>query len=176
MSIDRRAGARLPRTLLLALAAGAVTACSPKTEAVLPAEADIAAYYAYEGGVKATLNGNVAEITVPQPANQLRRGGALWARVGPYVLLFSDETRRLFDDHPAIAGVRVITTVAGGPEVARALLTRTELSDLRWRRALNIAGRARKEGTERPVLLEDLVRWGEEHTEYAYNERYTSPR
>jgi hypothetical protein len=162
--------------LLAVCVAWSGTACHQGSEPVLPAEADVAAYYAYEGGVQVTLNGNVAEITVAQPASQLRRGGALWAKVGPYVLLFSAETRRLMEDHPAIAGVRVITTVAGGPEVARAMLTRTELTDLQWRRALNIAGRARKEGTERPALLDDLVRWGEDHTEYRYNRRYTSPR
>ncbi len=176
MKIDKGIGARLPRALVVALSAWAFVACGPQTEAVMPSAAEVAAYYSYEGGVKAALNGNVAEITVAQPANQLRRGGALWAKVGPYILLFSDETRHLLDENPAVAGVRIITTVAGGPEVARALVSRTELSDLQWRRALNIAGRARKEGTERPTLLEDLVRWGEEHTEYEYNRRFTSPR
>ncbi len=168
-----RTGTRCPRALLVALAACAVTGCAPKPGPALPTEAEIAAHYRYEGGVKVALNGNVAEITAPQPASQLRRGGTLWAKVGPYVLLFSDETRKLFDAYPALAGVRVITTVAGGPEVARAMLTRTELSGIQWRRALNVAGRARKEGTERPALLDDLVRWGEEHTDYEYSARYT---
>jgi hypothetical protein len=124
--------------------------------------------------VSVALNGNVAEITVSQPTDQLRRGGALWAKVGPYVLLFSSETRQLFEDFPGLAGVRVITQVKGGPEVARAMLTRTELSDILWRRALNIAGKARQGGTEKPALLDGLVRWGEEHTQYEYNKRYTS--
>lgn len=176
MMIDRRKGTRLSRAFVVGLSTWALGACAPKTEVALPTEAEVAAYYSYEGGVKAALNGNVAEITVPQPANQLRRGGSLWAKVGPYILLFSDETRRLLAEHPALAGVRVITTVAGGPEVARARLVRTELTDLQWRRALNIAGRARKDGTERPTLLDDLVRWGEEHTDYSYNKRYTSSR
>ena len=57
--------------------------------------------------------------------------------------------------------------------VASALLSRGELSDLLWRRSLNIAGQARRDGTNRMTLLEDLVRWGEDHTEYEYNERYT---
>lgn len=160
------------RALGFALAAAFLAGCQPRTDSTLPTPAQIASYYSYEGGVKASLNGNVAEIKVAQPAAQLRRGGSLWAKVGPYILLFSDETRRLLDDYPALGGVRVITTVSGGSEVARALLSRTELSDIQWRRALNIAGRARKEGTSRPGLLDDLVRWGEEHTEYRYSKRY----
>jgi len=173
MHIGRRIDTRLAWVLPLALALVSASGCEEKGAPRLPTPEDVAGYYAYEGGVEVTMNGNVAEITVPQPASQLRRGGSLWAKVGPYVLLFSDETRRLLTDYPDLAGVRVITTVTGGPEVARALLTRTELTDLQWRRALNIAGRARKEGTEHPALLDDLVRWGEDHTEYAYSERYT---
>ena len=80
----------------------------------------------------------------------------------------------LLEDYPGVAGVRVVTRIRGGPEVARALLARTELTGVLWRRALNIAGRARLEGTEHPSLLEELVRWGEDHTEYEYNPRYTS--
>jgi len=162
----------LPRTLAVLAAACSLAACQPRGEPALPTVAQVASYYSYQGGVHAALNGNVAEITVPQPAAQLQRGGSLWAKVGPYILLFSDETRKLLDDYPALAGVRVITTVGRGTEVARALLARNELSDIQWRRALNIAGRARKEGTDRPALLDDLVRWGEEHTEYEYSKRY----
>ena len=173
MDIGRRIGTRVACALPLALALVSASGCEQKGAPVLPTPEDVAGYYAYEGGVKVTMNGNVAEISVPQPAAQLRRGGSLWAKVGPYVLLFSDETRRLLTDYPDLAGVRVITTVAGGPEVARALLKRTELTDLQWRRALNISGRARKEGTEHPALLDDLVRWGEEHTDYEYSARYT---
>jgi hypothetical protein len=173
MHIGRRIGTRLARALPLALALVSASGCEQKSTPVLPTPEDVAGFYAYQGGVKVTMNGNVAEISVAQPADQLRRGGSLWAKVGPYILLFSDETRRLLDAYPDLAGVRVITTVAGGPEVARALLTRTELTDLQWRRALNISGRARKEGTEHPALLDDLVRWGEEHTDYEYSPRYT---
>lgn len=154
---------------MVALAAG----CRPQSQAVLPKPDLIASYYHYEGRLQADLNGNVAEITVSQPADQLRRGGSLWAKVGPYILLFSDETRKLFQDYPDLAGVRVITKVSGGPEVARALLSRTELSAIQWRRALNISGKARRDGSEKPGLLDDLVRWGEEHTEFQYSSRYT---
>ena len=89
-----------------------------------------------------------------------------------YVFLFTEETQRLFADHSGLAAVRVITLV-GDAEVANVLLARDELSDILWRRSLNIAGLARRDGTERVTLLEDLVRWGETHTEYTYNPRYT---
>ena len=150
--------------------------CQDAVEVPLPDAASVAAYYRYDGDLTVGLNGNVVEITVSQPAAQLRRGGALWARVGPFVLLFSEETHRLFEENPGVAGVRVITTVEGGPEVARARLARSELSGVLWRRSLNIAGRARLEGTQKPVLLEDLVRWGEDHTDFEYNPRYTTRR
>lgn len=162
--------------LILGWGAALTTGCAPSSELALPDAETVAAYYSYDGSLEARLNGNVAEITVAQPAAQLRRGGALWARVGPYVLLFTEETHRLLEENPGLAGVRVITRVEDGPEVARALLIRGELSGVLWRRSLNIAGRARREGTERPTLLEDLVRWGEDHTEFEYNPRYTARR
>ena len=74
------------------------------------------------------MNGNVAEITLVQPARHLQRGGSLWAKVGPYVLLFSEETENLFQDYPGLAGVRAITMTPGGTEVARALLPRESLN------------------------------------------------
>jgi hypothetical protein len=81
-------------------------------------------------------SGNVLELVVQQPPDQLRRGGPLWARVGPYIYLFSPGTRQLFADHPGLAGVRAIT-MAGDTEVARALLEREALTTTRggarWR-------------------------------------------
>jgi hypothetical protein len=156
--------------LLLALAAGG---CSEEPELALPSPEEIASYYAYEGQLEAELNGNVVTVTVSQPAAQIRRGGTLWAKVGPYIVLFTDETHRLLENFPGVAGVRVVTQVAGGPEVARALLTRAELTGVLWRRSLNIAGKARRDGTDRPSLLEDLVSWGEDHTDFEYSPRYT---
>lgn len=161
----------------LALAWGlAVGACATGNGADLPVPdaEQVEAYYTYPGGLEARVSGNVAQVTITQPADDLRRGGSLWAKVGPYILLFTDETHRLFQDYPGLAGVRVVTRRAGGPEVARALLRRDELTGVQWRRALNIAGRARTEGTERVTLLEDLVRWGEDHTEFEYNPRFTA--
>jgi hypothetical protein len=138
----------------------------------VPTEDEVEEAFTYEGSLSVTMSGNVAEVTVTQPEQHLRRGGSLWAKVGPYIVLFSEEAENLFLDYPGLAGIRVITTTSGGREVARALLPRDALNDLTWRRALNIAGQARRDGTRRPTLLENLVRWGEEHTEYSYNPRY----
>jgi len=157
---------------LVFAAAMVLTGCPKAPDLTLPTAETVAGYYSYEGTLEAQLSGNVAEVVVTQPTAQLRRGGALWARVGPYIVLFTDGTQKLLEDYPGLAGVRVITRVARGPEVARALLTRDTLTGVQWRRTLNIAGRARLNGTERPALLEDLVRWGEDHTEFEYNARY----
>jgi hypothetical protein len=156
----------------LALSAVVLTAACGSPKLTLPTAKEIEAHYTYRGRLTARLNGNVAEVTVIQPTSEISRGGVLWAKVGPYVLLFSDDTRSLFDDYSGLAGVRVTTELAGGREIASALLKRTELSDILWRRSLHIAGMARKYGTQRPALLDDLVSWGEEHTDYKYNGQY----
>ena len=148
------------------------TACEPASDLPLPTAADIEARYESTSGLTAELVGNVASLRVAQDPQQLRRGGSLWAKVGPYIYLFSDETRGLFVDYPGLAAVRVSTNV-GEAQVATALLTRDELSDVLWRRGMNIAGQARRDGTGRVTLLEDLVDWGEAHTEFEYNSRYT---
>ena len=141
----------------------------------LPAESDVQAHYANASDLSASLNGNVVELTVLQPIRQVRRGGSLWAKVGPYIYLFSDETETLLRAYPGLSGVRVITrTGRNEVEVARAFLHRDSLNQLTWRRARNIAGRARIEGTRRPVLLEDLVNWGQEHTEFEYSQEFIS--
>lgn len=155
----------------LVLVLGAL-ACTGSEELPLPTADEVESYYEYASDLEAEVVGNVAVITVEQSAQQLRTGGRLWAKVGPYIFLFTEETRRLFEDFPGLAAVRVITRV-GTAEVANALLTRDELPDILWRRSLNIAGRARRDGTKQMTLLEDLVEWGEAHTEYTYNERFT---
>ncbi len=141
----------------------------------IPSSSEVEKAYTYGGGLSATMHGNVAEITIVQADRQLRRGGTLWAKVGPFILLFSKETEALFRDYPGLAGVRAVTVTPDGAEVARALLARDALNDLTWRRALNIAGLARRDGTRRPTLLEDLVEWGEDHTEFEYNPRFSRP-
>lgn len=143
---------------------------------VVPEASQVESFYTYEGDLSVEMSGNVAEITVSQDPDELRRGGALWAKVGPYVVLFSEETRDLFREFSGLAAVRVITKNPWNEEVARALMTRDALNELTWRRALNIAGHARQEGTRRPRRLEELVEWGEEHTEYRYNPDYVPAR
>ena len=149
----------------------ALAGCMATTDGTLPTADAVLASYQSDRALEATIVGNVAVLTVAQSAQQLRRGGKLWAKVGPYVFLFSAETRQLFVEYTGLAAVRVITKV-GDAEVANALLLESELSDILWRRSLNISGRARVDGTNRMTLLEDLVEWGEDHTEYTYNERY----
>jgi len=157
----------------IAVLAGLTAAgCVPERDLTLPTADQVQASYEYEGGVEAEVVGNVAVLTVVQSAQQLRRGGTLWAKVGPYIFLFSEETQQLFEGYPGLAAVRVITRV-GEAEVANAILARDELSDVLWRRGLNIAGKARRDGTRQMTLLEDLVAWGEDHTEFSYNPRYT---
>jgi hypothetical protein len=157
----------------LALVA-AVSACE-EPDLTLPTDAQVAEYFSASQIISAEMLGNVAEITVAQNPDQLRRGGRLWAQMGPYIYLFSEPTQSLFRDFGGLAGVRIVTRV-GRAEVARALLARPTLNDLTWRRALNVAGRARLEGTQRLTLLEDLIEFGEDHTEFTYNARYTRGR
>ena len=157
----------------LALVALACTACAPPPDLPLPTADEIKSYYTSDANIEASLNGNVAEVVVEQAAAQLRRGGSLWARVGPYIYLFTDDTQKLLEDYPGLAAVRVTTRTASGAQIATALLARTDLSDILWLRSLNISGLARRDGTEHPGRLDDLVRWGEEHTtEHEYNNRY----
>lgn len=143
-----------------------------REELALPSKDAIVEAFQSERPLSGEVTGNVAVLYVEQSFQQLRRGGTLWAKVGPYIFLFSAEARRLFEGYPGLAGIQVETRV-GDATVASAVLMRDELSDLQWRRSLNIAGLARRDGTNRMTLLEDLVRWGEDHTLYDYNERYT---
>ena len=166
----------LLRTAVALIAAIGSGACAEPANPTLPTAEQIASHYEYDGTLEAEVSGNVAVVNVTQSSQQLRRGGTLWAKVGPYVFLFTDETYQLLEDFPGLAAVRVVTHAPGGDEVARAMLARDELSEVLWRRSLNIAGQARRDGSERVTLLEDLVRWGEEHTEYEYSSRYVRGR
>jgi hypothetical protein len=140
-----------------------------------PAAADVAPYYADHGEVLGVeLRGNVVEVQVRQPYSQIQRGGSLWARVGPYVYLFTPATQQVFQDFPGVAAVRVVTLLPDGEEVARAMLRRDALGEVRWRRSLNLLGYALQEGRESPRRLEQLTEWGETHTEYRYNPRYVN--
>lgn len=158
--------------LLVASLATALGGCE-RAELATPTGPEAREYYTYSGDLDVEVDGNVAHIRAVQSAAQLRRGGRLWAKVGPYILLFSESTRSLFTDYPGLAAVRVTTVTAGGREVASATLRREALNGLTWRRALNIAGRARRDGTQQVTLLENLVQWGEDHTEHTYNPTFT---
>ena len=158
------------KTAFAAAIAVGIAACT-QAELVVPSAADVESAFEVQGELTVEMRGNVAEITVAQSRAQLRRGGGLWAKVGPQIFLFSDETLGLFQQYDGLAGVRVITT-SGGREVARAFLLRDELNDITWKRALNIAGVARRDGSQHPSKIEALVRWGEDHTEYTYNKAF----
>ena len=99
----------------------------------LPSESEAEAHYASSSDVTVRVSGNVVELTVDQPLRQVRRGGSLWVKVGPYIYLFSDETETLLRDYPGLSGVRVITrTGRNNAEVARAFLHRDSLNELTW--------------------------------------------
>lgn len=172
MSGARATGGRIlaGATALLSLAA-----CEQleRGEPALPAPEEAAAFY--DGApdlVSVEVSGNLVELHVRQPVAQLERGGPLWAKVGPYIYLLSPGTRDLFQGYPGVAAVRVVTYAGEGPQVAQAMLRRDALSDILWRRSLNLLGRALQDGTEQPRRLEELVAWGERYAEYAYSPEY----
>jgi hypothetical protein len=147
--------------------------CVETGDLALPTDSEAEAHYASSTALSVRVSGNVVEVSVEQPLQQVRRGGSLWVKVGPYIYLFTEETEALLREFPGLSGVRVITnTNRNRSEVARAFLHREALNEITWRRAKNIAGRARNDGTRRPVLLEDLVEWGQEHTDFAYSEEF----
>jgi hypothetical protein len=163
---------RRPTAAAALLCAAALAAGCAQPDLTVPTADEAAAYYTIAAEHSVDVTGNVAELVVEQSADQLRRGGTLWAKVGPYVYLFTEGTRDLFEDFPGLAAVRVVTQAPDGTEVARATLPRDALNGLTWQRALNLAGHARLEGTERPRRLEELIDWGEERTEHRYEEGY----
>lgn len=144
--------------------------CEPSEELVLPTEAELTGLYGE--GAAVTLTGNVIDVSTRQEAIQLQRGGALWAKVGPYIYLFTPQTQEAFKRWSGIGGVRVRTYDSDRDLVAEALLERGVLNDITWRKALNTAGLARTKGTERPSYIEKLVRYGEDTVEYRYSDKY----
>jgi len=164
---------RKPRSLRL-LAVGwllASVGCGGQEAALtLPTPAELEGLYGPSVGVE--LSGNVVEVRAVQPADQLRRGGAVWAKVGPYIYLFSPQTRDLLTSWTGVAGVRVTTVDGRGRLVGRAVLERGTLNSVTWKKAINLAGRARLEGTERPSYILDLIEYGEETVEHEYGATY----
>lgn len=148
----------------------AVGGCEPSVDLRLPSSADLTGLFG--ATVDLRMNGNVVEIQASQSPEQLRRGGPIWAKAGPYIYLFTPQTQSLFEDYGGVAGVRVTTLDGRDRMIARALLERTRLNSVTWRRAINTAGRARVEGTTRPNTMVDLIEYGEENTEFTYSDRY----
>jgi len=165
-----RPGARAGRAAWLVLALAATAGCDRSEGLQLPTEADLVGLYG--DGPKVSLNGNVVDVEVYQPADQLRRGGATWAKVGPYIYLFSPQTQSIFESWSGVGGVRVTTTDGRGRMIARAMLPRGTLNSLTWKRAINLVGKARLEGTSRPSYMLDLIEYGEETAEHEYSTRY----
>lgn len=159
-------GARQALGLLLGLLA--LAACGPRGERALQLPDAQRAAESYGEAAEATLRGNLLEVRIPI-ADELLRGGPIWARSGPYFYLFSPPTRDLFTEYPDLAAVRVVTVAPDGREIARAQLLRDALSEVRWREALARSALAQQQGTERPSTLEALTQFGEDHTEFEYN-------
>ena len=125
----------------------------------------------YGGDAELRMNGNVVDVQVSQDPAQIRHGGTLWAKVGPYIFLFSPQTQEVFQRFPAVAAVRV-RTFADRVQLAEAMLRRDELTSVTWREANQRVAKARLEGTRSPGHLEVLVRYGEDHTEFEYAPRF----
>lgn len=155
----------------------ATTACDrfmPQRDQPMPPLDEVQRIYRESGlrDVSIELDGRTIVITARQSSDHLRRGGSLWARVGPYIYVFNPGTQIIWDSWPGVAAVRAVTTTTAGREIGRATLQRGEMNELTWRRTLNLLGHAINEGTRRPSLLLDLVEWGEEHTTFRYNPDY----
>lgn len=163
-------GARPLVAALLLFAALTIVGCEPAENREVPSPAALDSIFGE--AVTASLDGNIVDLRVTQATDQLRRGGSIWAKAGPYIYLFTPQTRELFDGYGGIGGVRVTTVDPRGEMIATALLPRAALNSVTWRRAINVAGRARTEGTRRPQTMIDLADYGEERTEFEYSPEY----
>lgn len=155
----------------LLAAVAVLQGCGDSPELELPSEGDLDGLYGSRAEV--SLNGNVVEVRVEQGRRQLSRGGPLWARVGPYIFLFSPQTQKLFQTYDGVAAVRVRTVTGDGEGVAQATLRRDALNAFTWKDARRHVARARREGTDKPGYMEDLVDYGEERTTHEYNPEFT---
>jgi hypothetical protein len=160
----RRVGSGGVLALLLVLALGACEA--PQREWVLPDPAEAAAWFGDQA--EARLSGNLLEIRGTMDEDFLRRGGRIWARSGPYFYLFNVHVQRLFQEYPDLAAVRAIALTPRGEELSRATLHRDALNEFTWRDALARASIAQQQGTESPRRIEELIRFGEDRTEFEY--------
>lgn len=128
----------------------------------------------YGDRAEVALNGNVVDVRVRQAPDQLERGGPLWAKVGPYIYLFSPQTRDLFAEYDGVAAVRVRTVTGRDGWVAEATLHRDALNAITWNDAVRTVARARQQGTDKPGYLEDLVEFGEDRTDHRYHPDYVT--
>lgn len=173
----RGRGAALALALLLALPVGACERLGLDDEPPpVPSAAEVERHYDYAGELSVEISGNVAQVSVVVDPEEYARGGDLWAKAFPYIFLFSPATRDAFREHPGLAGIRVMVLHPNGDLMSQALLERGTLTGRGWQMAFQVAGDARREGTERPGLMHDLVRWGEDRTEFQYNPDYISTR
>lgn len=171
-SLFPSAGRLRSRLTLLAGLAGSVAmaACEESVDMALPTDAAAAEYYASPSVQSVEMNGNVAVVTVVQRSNDLQRGGSLWAKMGPYIHIFSPATEQLLRDHPGLAGVRVRTVTTSDTEVASVLLERSTLNDITWKTARNhVAHALADRGAEQVRSIERLVQYGERRTSHEYN-------
>jgi hypothetical protein len=152
-----------------------VSACEFVKDLPIPTDAEVATFYT-SPGIRATVSGNVATVTVIQPAEYLRQGGSLWAKSTPYLYMFSQPTQLLFYQYEGLAGVRIVSQLPSGEEVARVLLRRDALNGITWGHALLVSAKAMQQGTQSPQKLRDLVEYGEARTEFSYNPKYAPSR
>jgi len=170
-----RAGSRLVLgALVLALLSAGAGGCEEEQGPMLPVAEQLQDLYG--PGVSVELRGNVVDVVVRQPADQLRRGGSTWAKVGPYIYLFSPQTQKLFEEFSGLGGVRVTTLDGRDRLVARALLPQGTLNSVTWQKAIGLAGRARLEGTQRPTYILELIDYGEDLVEHEYGSNYVRDR
>ena len=161
------------RAWLVASLASAIVGCqADQVSLVTPDATDVREYYEYGGELDVAMSGNVAQVTVAIDRDEYRMGGRVWAMASPYIFLFSPATKQVFEDYTGLGGVRVIVRYEDDSVLAEALLERGEMSEATWLRALNVAGHARNEGTQSPGFMRDLVRWGEDHTDFRYNREF----
>jgi len=147
-----------------------MTGCETEGNSLIPTVAEL--HGLFGDRVELRVNGNVVEVQVSQSPEQLRRGGPIWAKAGPYVYLFTPQTQSIFNDYGGVGGVRVTTSDGRDRMIARALLQRSTLNSVTWKRAINVSGLARVDGTERPNTMVKLIEYGEENTEFEYSARY----
>lgn len=155
--------------LVLAASLGSAGCSREAREPVLPPPDSSAAWFGE--GAEVRLDGRVLEVRGEIDPEFLRRGGTIWERSGPYFYLFNVHVRDLLETYPDLAGVRAITYGPGGRELARAVLRRDALSSVQWNEALARASLAQTQGTARPRRIEELIRYGEDHTEFSYGSR-----